>query len=52
VNDPRNVSAASSGSASVESAFGRGGCLGTLNHYTQTKAVILNMTEGKIGPYG
>jgi acyl-CoA reductase-like NAD-dependent aldehyde dehydrogenase len=34
-----------------QSGFGRENCAETLNHYTQTKAVIVNLTEGPIGLY-
>lgn len=34
-----------------ESGFGREGCLETLDHYTQLKAVIMNFDEGTLGLY-
>lgn len=34
-----------------ESGFGREGCLETLDHYTQLKAVVLDMNRGPLGVY-
>lgn len=35
-----------------ESGFGREGCLETLNHYTVTKGVVINLKEGPLGMFG
>lgn len=35
-----------------ESGFGREGCLETLNQFTHTKSVIVNLAEGPIGAFG
>ena len=35
-----------------ESGFGREGCLETLNHYTLTKSVVINLKEGPLGMFG
>lgn len=32
-----------------QSGFGREGCLDTLNHYTQTKSVVINLEEEDVG---
>jgi acyl-CoA reductase-like NAD-dependent aldehyde dehydrogenase len=34
-----------------ESGFGREGCLETLDHYTQIKAVIVELKQGPLGLY-
>ena len=31
-----------------QSGFGREGCLDTLNHYTQTKSVVVNLQEAEV----
>ena len=35
-----------------QSGFGREGWLETLNHYTQVKSVVFNLSEGPLGIFG
>jgi acyl-CoA reductase-like NAD-dependent aldehyde dehydrogenase len=35
-----------------ESGFGREGCLETIKHYTVTKGVVINLSEGPLGLFG